>query len=305
MNINPVNYRFCRSLSAASNKQSHQPSFKGNKNCKGPSLPHDLEPETKFTKKQAVRSQCMGLLFLSTLGIAHNELYKNNIESKFEVVTPECSSFNTREEALEYAKKRITDALKEPKPYEYNVLIDNNNNIVNEFKGDSAHVMYFYKNFDRLKNLLTDYSITSVHGHPDQVGNITTPISFGDFTALVASPIEKESIVFNKNGEYSLLRKTDKFVPLDDEEIEKLNDIYSTMMSTLFEKNHPEQSLNRQLNRNFSKSESARKNADKNYLQNLNNFQTCIDGIKAIDVFWRELAPRLGLEYETNYSYLK
>src|SRR5699024_4406090 len=98
--------------------------------------------------------------------------------------------------------------------YEYCVIIDNNNNIVGEFKGDSTNVKSFYRITDVAKGFFTGYNVTTVHGHPDNAEDITTPISFPDFRNLVTSSIEKESIVFNKQGEYSVLKKTDSFVPL-------------------------------------------------------------------------------------------
>lgn len=281
MNISPINFRYSYHI----DKRLVIPAFESRSN--GTEIPRNLEPESKYTRNK-MRAETAAVMLMAGLGIATFPFNEYRIKSECNMVVSEQSRFDTRKEALEYAKKKVTNALKEPSPYEYCVIIDNNNNIVGEFKGDSTEVKSFYRLTDVIKNVFAGYNVTSVHGHPDGVENVTTPISFGDFRNLVNSLVEKESIVLNKQGEYSILKKTDKFVPLKENKIEALYYIYQKIMIDAFDENYPDK---------FLQSDE--------YNAAVTQFSQTMKGIKIIDAFWRVCAPKVGLEYKTNYSYLR
>ena len=292
MNITPINFRpYSPTFSAKKQKNNYRPTEK---------------PEP-YKKNNVNKEAAMALLGMLSIGVPMQQLKvefdKNN---GFERVTSEQSSFDTRAEALSYAKRKVTDALKEEKPYEYSVWIDNKNNISGEFKGDSVEVKSSIPLLSTsIKRLLGDYSLTSVHGHPDGKDNKTTPISPTDCITLINNPLIKESIVFNKNGEYSILRKTDNFRPLDEEEQKRLIESYYRFMIGSFSEKYPEKLLNRDLNKNFAMTDIAKENIDLQFINEVDNFLYDIDGIKLINIFWEQVAPEIGLEYKTNYSYLK
>ena len=62
-----------------------------------------------------------------------------------------------------------------------------------------------------------------LHGHPTyhSDGVLTTPISVPDFRTFLRLPIN-EVVAYNEFGQYSLMRKTDKFRQLKNEEVESI-----------------------------------------------------------------------------------
>lgn len=303
MNIASVTYKYSYKTGAGLTR----PSFSGfaKQKTNGGELSHEPGRQSKY-KNYLENAGFIASMMFAGVSIGSYYIQDYKLKSEYNMVVSERSSFETRKDALKYAKKKVIDALKESSPYEYNVIIDNNNNIVGEFKGDSTEVKSFYRMTDLLKGVFLGYSITSIHGHPDNTGqNITTPISFSDFRSLVTIPIEKESIVFNKRGEYSILKKTDRFVSLEEELIEFFRYVYNEMLIDGFNKKNPEKLVKRESDKNFCNSNREKERIDKAYYEEVTQFSQTIDGIKIIDAFWREYASKLGLEYKTNYSCLQ
>lgn len=214
-------------------------------------------------------------------------------------VESEQTSFDNRADAMQYAKKKITAALNKDYPREYMVYIDKYNNILGEFNGNDDSVYGDLLFFDMLKTKIPGYYYSSVHGHPGYDG-LSTPISCSDFEILNNENALKEVIAINKNGEYSLLRKKDDFEPLD---FEKLYDIRHSLWDRLKEESQEKMPDKW---KDVGKIISHDEFFDDKYTEQdvICEYQTTPDGINCIHNFWKENAPKINLEYKTNYSYL-
>ncbi|MCM1264598.1 MAG: hypothetical protein NC200_00220 [Candidatus Gastranaerophilales bacterium] len=229
------------------------------------------------------------------------------------IVESEQTSFDNRTDAMEYAKEKIINELNKPYPREYMVYIGKNNDILGEYRGDSESVYGDLLFFDMLKTKIPGYNYTSIHGHPDHDG-LTTPLSFSDFKVLNNNDKLHEEIALNKDGEYSSLKKTDKFEPLDYDTLYELGtEIWNRLTEESKEKmpekweqigEITEENKNNPFNYNYIDNDSIYVGPKYTEEDVIIEYQTSIDGIKCIHNFWKETAPKINLIYETNYSYL-
>ena len=216
-------------------------------------------------------------------------------------VTSEQTEFESEKDADDYAKSKVVSALNNDYPIEYLVYIDNHNNILGEFKGNFDNVYGSMKFYDLVKTNLPGYSYKAVHGHPSH-DDYSTPVSFDDFEQLNNEDALKELVVYNKNGEYSILRKTSKFKPIDEEEVYNLRRQIWNRLESESKLKMPERW--EKLNSQQEIETAADDYEPDSYLKIVQSYQTTLEGIQSINDFWVETAPKLNLEYKTNYSYL-
>lgn len=233
---------------------------------------NDIKTEKAENKKMDLM---LTLAILGAASIPAGQIIKQI--SKIEYIEPSQKEFGYRENALEYAFKKVTYALKEEKPYEYGVMInDKTNEVLGEYKGDASSVsigstsMIFYNLLD-----IPTEKYTTIHGHPETEQDYTSPFSFQDFISLNFQKNESTSIVVTKHGKYFLLKKKEDFKPLNDVTMKSLEKEYDIVWS--------KRRSNRCITVNGSSGE-------------------VVLDYPQVHRFWGKIAQRYNLEYETNYK---
>ena len=228
---------------------------------------------------------------------------KNVDPSKLGYVRPDKTiKFQSPKVALEYAKNSVVKALKSDKPYEKCVLIDNDV-IVKQFNGDHNGVEF---NTNGLK------FDTMVHGHPDAYGKgMTYPINFTDISAFFENTLNgiKKSIVYNSNGEYSMVEALprpeayDRLVPFVREEFIKIDNRRNLAKSIRLEQEMGNANIAKlkELKSSGKLKELAKSIDDENFLATL----LAKIEIPVLHKMLKENAPELKLEYRTNFSNIK
>lgn len=199
-------------------------------------------------------------------------------------VQSEQTDFKNNKDAVEYARKKILNALHAKEPHEYLVFVSKSNNILGEFSGDKSSVGGNLKYYDYLKMFLPNAGYSSYHGHPAHDG-LSTTISFDDFYQLNDNNGLEEVVVFNNKGEYSKIKKKKSFKPQDYKHVNKLfRKLYKDVQKE-------------------AKTHSRTKTEPKE--EDIEQYLVSLDGIKQVHEFWQNNASKLDIEYETNYSYLE
>lgn len=213
-------------------------------------------------------------------------------------VESELTEFNNRNDAIQYATDKITSRLNAKNPREYLVYVDEDNNILGEYVGNSGSVYGDLLFYDMLKTKLFGYKYTTLHGHPEHDG-YSTPLSFNDFEILNNNNAINEIVAINNDGEKSILKKNENFKEIDDETIYNLFTDYWGMLKEASKESLADkwEDVGKTVKNGF---------AEYTYSENevILEYQKTLDGVKTIHNFWKENAPKLNLTYETDYSYL-
>ncbi len=236
-------------------------------------------------------------------------------------VKPEQESFTSLKDMLRYAKERIVAALKSISPHEYSVGGDmKTKRIIAEHRGNSKSVRSGY--YDNIKCDI------SMHGHPTRVvldgKKVTTPISLQDAFSLSFLPSHKQEIAFNELGEYSLLKKKPRFVPLTPEREKYYKKLYTEHLGQakasssmpkeimdILRQYMPEEFSNvstaaevYQKCKTINIKEKIPKEKLEEICRIIENHEPEVDirKIRAIHEFWKKYADEMGFIYRTNYS---
>ncbi len=232
-----------------------------------------------------------------------NSYYKLNRDGIVNYIEPAEKQFDTREEAFDYARARITGALNSDKPYEHLVNISNaNNEILAEFKGDCKEVRSALSLIDLMKVIWQGEGYTTLHGHPENGNGLTNPVGFNDFSALVKNEHNTEVIAFNKKGEISCLRKTGKYSQLSEEQLKEINEEIINILSMSLKKTQPV--LYKRIVETYlqTKDSDLKKQLSQKFDSLLIQQDTTVYANRVLHDFWKKIAPKIGLEYFTNFS---
>ena len=222
--------------------------------------------------------------------------------------------FSSEASAVKYAKTRVLKALRCNKPFERGLVIDNNT-VVKEVNGNGTRILL---NSDNKKS----FDIITIHGHPDAVitkegehpcllrrifssnknknggkikhNGITYPVSINDDQCFMLSPNEKKCIVFNSNGEYSVLTKWKPGLCMNNQDFNELIFEYDLTVSE-------QGSYSRLIKNIFSYIKNTFKPA-KEAEQSM--LKAAKEESKKIHTFMKENTERYGVNYQTNYSNL-
>lgn len=237
-------------------------------------------------------------------------------------------AFQSNEAALNYSKNQVVKALKVEKPYEKAVVVKDNV-VKGVFNGDADKVLI---------PVFPVKGCTVVHGHPQAKCGLSTPISGPDSESLIMSLGDYDRVIaYNTAGEYSQLSKipmhkrdftfkikdcdiSSKVYNLKNSEINNILSFDSGIQKMEKSKNSIEEiiaqakkdSINK-ISKTFifkektiKQVESALKNGNNKLADKiLEDAQCSPEGIQRIHQFWTKFANMHGLEYKTNYSYLK
>ncbi len=235
--------------------------------------------------------------------------------------------FGTPEMAMNFARNQAVQALKSQSPYEKAVIIKDNI-VKGIFSGDRHGV-----GICGCKPLTR--SIT-VHGHPEDM-----PISHADARKLIDSLGRTEEVIaLNSKGEYSSLKNL-VFDTFSDEALSTAQNIVAkrpSFFQKLRNKLYVSHTDTTEITGNYCTSSTQnineiaknRRNMYHDYMAYILNgelgvrykaaiskrdydlggkiidyAQSSPEGKRRIHEFWTQNAARYGLEYKTNYSYLK
>ncbi len=236
-------------------------------------------------------------------GFYENSYYKLNKDGYINYVTPVQKNFETQNDAVDYAKRQIINGLKSHPPYEHLVYINNaTNNILAEFKGDNSHVTGRLSLTDQIGVAYYGEGYSILHGHPENGNGLTNPLGFNDFYFLVTDEYNTEVSAVNKYGEVSKLKKLDNFRPLNEEQIEDVRTKIIDILKLSFYKTRP--GLYDSIIDSYTKSKNP---VEKEILSHkfdsiLTLQDTTIYCNMLLHAFWKKHAPKIGLEYFTNFS---
>ncbi len=231
-----------------------------------------------------------------------NSYYKLNKDGYISYVKPSQTNFEKREDAINYAKERIIDALNTNPPYEHMVYINNaNNEILAEFKGDEQKVYGILSLADKIKIAYSGKGYTILHGHPENINGETNPLGYNDFISLTENEQNTEIAAVNRRGEVSLLRKNNNFTPLTQETTGEVNHDIINLLNISLQKNKPVLYYSI-INAYTQTTDSLKKTKLSNKFDSLLMLQDSTAYLhKLLHKYWHEHAPKLGLEYFTNY----
>lgn len=172
-----------------------------------------------------------GSRFLNIVLVATLSLFGLQVKTIADEITQDCvqmtpliKDFDTQEGALNYSIGQITSYLNTNTPREYSVHINNKkHNIISEFLGNDSTVVNFAP-AKQLYNWATtsDYSFTSLHGHPAYSNGATSSFSFQDFRTFVNKDNCSATYVINKDGKYCRLEKTPEYKEISDATLDEL-----------------------------------------------------------------------------------
>ncbi len=242
---------------------------------------------------------------LSLIGInLHNNSYKTLSQSGvINYVEPLQTDFETRDEAILYAKNRVIEALNAPKPYEHLVLIDNaTNEILAEFKGDENQVVECLSAWDEICVAFNGKGYTSIHGHPENKNGSTNPIGFTDFLSLINTPKNTVIAAVSRDGNISALTKLPYYSQPEDKKIENIKNGIVEILAKSFQRTQP-QMYDSLYNAFFSTTDSLKKAKISSTFDSILNLQdTTYECHRLLHKFWEKQAPKLGLKYYTNFK---
>lgn len=214
------------------------------------------------------------------------------------VSSPAFSGSLKTEKLMKNAKDKCVKALNSDNPREVLVLVDKaKSSVIGEFEGAFDKCYIPSSAISKINK-----NTVGLHGHPNFVlegRDFTAPISFQDLTFLNKTKLAKYT-AFNKNGEFSSLSKTPAFKTLSEAEMGKLESEYFNHLLNSLPKTEmklvKELLLRYKNNNDFYAGEAV--------LGMVNDFQLSKQGMQATDTFWKNMAGKLGLNYETDFSYL-
>ena len=262
---------------------------------------------TLMRYKKASRNIFLASLLILAGGIG-KRFYTNSYsyqtsEGAINYVEPLKNDFDTRGEALNYAKERVVEALNSDTPYEHAITINNaTNEIMGEFKGNKETVATYVSLLDEMKLAWHQKGYTLVHGHPAYKNGNTSPLSFTDFQTLISNDNITEIIALNKKGEISRLRKKITYQPLDTPTISNVQIELGKAQIKAFEAKQP--ARYQQFIKDYlaATNDAKRDSIDKEFTDITNKQDSTNECIRLVQKFWRKTASSLGLEYFTNYS---
>ena len=220
--------------------------------------------------------------------------------------------FSSEDSAVKYAKNRVLKALRCDKPFERGLVIDKNS-VIKEVNGNKNKVLLCPED----KN---SFDIITVHGHPDAVithvgkhpcflrnifsvnknknvikpGGITYPVSINDYRCFMQSPNEKKCIVYNSNGEYSVLTKNKPGIYMNNQDFKEIIFEYNLTVSDQGYFGTIIKNVYKYVKNAFKSA----KNAEQSILKDVDKES------KKIHEFLKENTERYGVSYQTNYSNL-
>lgn len=209
--------------------------------------------------------------------IEHNSLF-NPIKPK---LLPDIFSYSI-------GKQKCIDALRGENPYEMAVIIEKlSGKILSEFSGDLIKCSL---------NLPKSSSpLIIVHGHVPVNGK-TLPVSIQDFILMNDSNVQK-LVAFNKIGQETYLQKKADFKPLNKSQIEQLKIAY---LRHILSNASPEKvDKVKALIKYCIKNKNA-KLIKQEIAENLNELQFSTTDL--VEKFWKQNAPKLNLEYFSNFD---
>lgn len=238
------------------------------------------------TIKKALNYMTIGALALTPPTCVHSyNKISEEMNERFQYVTPAKNEFCSKEDAINYAKDRIAEYLNKENPLEYGVTIGLEKNgtykILCENIGTPSSVtnttldLCLYHLFGINKPQI------HLHGHPidndppRRVG--TQTFSFQDFKSFNSDFNCKETIVINKDKQDCILIKKDNYKQLDEVELAKL-----------------EEEFLKAFNSSWSNKVDIVK--DGKIIHSIRDYQ-------AMHKFWDGVAKKYNLEYKTTYGF--
>lgn len=241
--------------------------------------------------------------------ILETKPFKGQINSnKLGYILPDKSiNFSNPEVAFEYGKNKCVQALNSKTPYEHGVVISGRR-VLEEIVGTTSSCSFTPQKYKT--------NITFLHGHPDMFAKGgTTPISVADFRALVGNILMNrnvdEIVAFNSKGEFSKLSKKVKRPK------NKISLIWNYIKYARIEKKEqkmlsklsiaPLLDKRRKLSSNLRTKDGVNEIIYNQILEIdklLSFFKATENDCKIIHNFWKKNASSLGVNYETNFSYL-
>lgn len=185
-------------------------------------------------------------------------------------------------------KQKCINALKCKNPYELVMVIDKSSGkILGEFMGDLKNCY--------VKLPQKTSPLVLVHGHNSIKGK-TLPVSFQDFLLMNDTNVNK-IVAYNEKGQESYLQKNANFTPLSKKQIEQLK--VSFLYHILNNASSAEADKVKSLIKYCIKNKNS-KLVKQEIAEKINDLQFKSDGL--IDKFWRKNAPKLNLEYFSNFD---
>lgn len=296
MKVSGVSNSYYGSRKSGALKTSDQVNFSGN------SIP-------LFSKvlKWGFRLAAPLLLTVATIDTFEKYSYEGMEEAGIvDYVEPKQEKFETRQQAFDYAKTRVVEALQAEPPYEHAVLINNaTNEILAEFKGDEDKVVTAVSFADMIKLAYQQKGYSMVHGHPAYKNDVTTPLGFQDFTVFVENEDMTEIAAVNKYGEFSCLRKRPTYQSLDGVKVQSLYKEFLRILTNSVKKNTP------CLWKDYTKAlmnvadSTQMDSIDVEFSKVLNKQDSIPDVVKKVQKFWKKHAPQNGMDYYTNYREIR
>lgn len=198
-------------------------------------------------------------------------------------------------------KDRCIQSVNSNNPREVAFLLDNDTGVcLGEFQGDAGLCEISAKS---LKSKLGKHSFTLMHSHPpiEGVPDMSLPVSLQDFEVMNNTDISK-LIAYNAKGEYSSLKKSCDYVPLDKASVKELKKEYFEFL--LNNSDPTETQKLKELLRYTAKNPNA--SAVKHEIaQRMTALQFKQGADRVIDSFWSKFAEKIKLIYSTNFSNLR
>ncbi len=249
---------------------------------------------------------------LSALGVYaggafyENSYYKRTRDGDISYVEPVQKNFDSRGEAINYAKQRVIEGLNKDSAYEHMVYINNaDNEILAEFKGNDETVAGTLSLADEIKIIFDGKGYSAVHGHPENSNGTTNPLGFLDFKSLMENKNLTEICAVNKYGEVSRLRKGPDFKPISTEQIDSMRTEMLKLLNCSFK--YTSGNLHDKILQEYKETEDSlsRTKLISKYESLLQEQAVTPFFHNLVHRFWEKCAPFFGLEYYTNYTDMK
>lgn len=225
--------------------------------------------------------------------------------------------FKNLEQARDFGKTKIINALKKNEPYEQLIIIDKKtNSIVAQAKGKKDYIKT-----DAFNVVHPSGSFSVEHGHPTCClidGKASSmPLSFDDYATSIWNYGAEDVIAYDINGKFSKLTRSPNFKRLNSKTIKHYSDIHMQIYDDVYLRKMlehlPKEFHNVTSGKELSeiygrlkRNGQLSKELDIKFQQAFNELnKECPELLYGIDKFWRTHADDLGVIYESNYEYLK
>lgn len=225
--------------------------------------------------------------------------------------------FKNLEQAREFGKTKIINALKKNEPYEQLIIIDKKtSSIVAQAKGKKDYIKT-----DAFEIVHPSGSFSVEHGHSTccliNGKAASMPLSFEDYATSIWNYGAEDVIAYDINGNYSKLKRSPNFKRLNAKTIKQFSeiemqiydDVYLKKMLEHLPKEFHHVTSGKELGeiyRRLKRNGRLTKELDIKFQQAFNELnKECPELLYGIDKFWRTHADDLGVIYESNYEYLK